>query len=380
MNIVFTIDRNYIQHLCVTLKSILRHTKTNLSAYIIGKDLGEPDRRLIEENFIDDEIRFFFIEINPDRLLRLGIDTNHLPIEVLFRLVAPELLPDSVEKAIFMDCDIVVLDDLAILYETELEGYLLGAVVDIIYEAYRILNLDSILDYFNAGVMLIDIFSWRKQDFTAQALKYASENAAILRYADQDILNGLLRGVWKRLPQQWNVITNLFENPTVFQKTFGEERHAQVSGRPSLVHFTGDIKPWSFFSNHPYRDRYDLYYRMCSGFAWERKSSFAYACPLYLFGSSVNAIEMSKKLEAANMTIQGYIDNDRQKQGLLLREKPIIAPDTYNAAENSLIIIASSYTREISEQLEQMGLIYKQDFFKNLSEYENYLTGCEKNV
>lgn len=380
MNIVFTVDRNYVQHLCVTLKSILRHTNANLSVYIINKDLDEPDRQLIEENFIDDKVQIFFVKIDPNRLFRLGIDTNHLPVEVLFRLVAPELLPNSVEKAIFMDCDIIVLDDLAVLYETELEGNLIGAVVDVIYEAYRTLNLDSMLDYFNAGVMLIDVFAWRKQGFTAQTLKYASENAAMLRYADQDILNGVLRGAWKRLPQPWNVITNLFENPNVFQEIFGEEQHGLISGRPSLIHFTGDIKPWSFFSNHPYRDRYDLYYRMCTGFAWERRASFACGCALYLFGSSVNAIELSKKLEAANMTVQGYIDNDRQKQGLLLREKPIMAPDAYKPAENSLIIIASSYTREISEQLEQMGLTYKRDFFKNLSEYENYLTGREKNV
>ncbi|WP_322923960.1 glycosyltransferase family 8 protein [Paenibacillus campi] len=380
MNIVFTIDRNYLQHMCVVLKSIVKNTEQQLCVYVISKDITEDDKALVKRNFNNDAVRFDFITIDPEQLLALHINTNHLPIEVLFRLIAPNLLPDSVDKAIFLDSDIIVLADLANLYNQQLEGYLLGAVVDVIYDAYQNLHLPSILDYFNAGVMLIDISRWKQEQFTQQLLEYAKAHAATLRYADQDVLNGVLQGKWKRLPQQWNVISNVFENPAVFKQFFGEQQHNVMVEHASLIHFTGDIKPWSLFSNHPYQKYYDLYYEMCTGFDWKRQSTLPDALAVYLFGSSINAMEMSKKLETRNIEVAGYIDNNPERQGQWFQHKLIVAPSEYNVATNRPIIIASSYTQQITEQLEQMGMIYKQDFFKNLSEYENYVIGCDNRV
>ncbi|MCL9662782.1 glycosyltransferase family 8 protein [Paenibacillus hunanensis] len=380
MNIVFTVDRNYVQHMCVVLKSIVTHTDESISLYILSKDLNEEDQELIARNFMHDPVNFHFIYIDPEQLLALNIDTNHLPIEVLFRLVAPNLLPDVVEKAIFLDSDIIILDDLNILYSMELEHHVVGAVVDVIYDAYQNLQLPSILDYFNAGVMLINISEWRKQKFTQQLIAYAKKYSHKLRYADQDILNGVLQGNWKRLPQQWNVISNVFENPAVFKQFFGEEQYEFLINRASLIHFTGDIKPWSLFSNHPYRKYYDLYYAMCVGFRWERKTELLCKLPVYLFGSSTNALEMSKKLHEQHIEVRGYIDNNPERQGQKLNDKFIIAPDEYPIHTDVPILIASSYTQQIASQLEQMGMIYRQDFFKNLSEYENYVMGRDQDV
>ena len=116
----------------------------------------------------------------------------------------PYCFPKSTTKALYLDSDILVLDDLAELWRTDLQGRPLAAAVDShsAVNAQRIgLQLDSSDaspggHYFNAGVLLVDLPKWRSEQISERALDYLTENPLSLM-ADQDALNIACRGMWK---------------------------------------------------------------------------------------------------------------------------------------------------------------------------------------
>jgi lipopolysaccharide biosynthesis glycosyltransferase len=129
------------------------------------------------------------------------------------RLLAPELLPSSVQKYLFLDADLLVLDDLQGLWKTCLRSAVLGAVIDGIDaslktnspDAARVPRVDT---YFNAGVLLVDVPNWKSNRVTEKALDYLSAHPAT-PYADQDALNVACDRAWRSLPERWNFQSHL---------------------------------------------------------------------------------------------------------------------------------------------------------------------------
>ena len=158
------------------------------------------------------------------------------------RLLLPRLLPEEVTRAIWLDCDLVVTTDLARLWETDLGGFHLLAVRDAVVplvssqygiRRWRELGLPRTAAYFNAGVMLIDVDSWRQDDIGTLAGDYL-RHAPEVMFWDQEGLNAVLPGRWGALDPRWNRMPNADRR--------GATRGAHAT--PWIVHFSGTLKPW----------------------------------------------------------------------------------------------------------------------------------------
>jgi lipopolysaccharide biosynthesis glycosyltransferase len=119
-------------------------------------------------------------------------------------------------------------------------------------------------EYFNSGVMLVDLERWRKADMIRRGREFAQANPEKLRHWDQDVLNHLFVGQWIPLEDRWNACPHLFGlngdydlNP---DKLTDFERRA--IDNPAIIHFAGpgSVKPWHYRCTHPLRNRY----RFCS--------------------------------------------------------------------------------------------------------------------
>ncbi len=172
-----------------------------------------------------------------------------------------EWLPARVQKAIWLDCDLLVLDDLARLWREPLAGNVALAVQDervpfvsslFGIAAYRRLGLAAGARYFNAGVIVVDVERWRAERIATRATAYLQEIGERVFFLDQESLNVALAGSWGALDRKWNT------NPAIAGLLADRSGRATDGGPtpPSIVHFTGNLKPWNYDNASAYYARY----------------------------------------------------------------------------------------------------------------------------
>jgi lipopolysaccharide biosynthesis glycosyltransferase len=178
-----------------------------------------------------------------------------------------------VEKLIYLDCDLIVKDDISQLWDIPLFDYTIAAVSDI-GGLFRLedLNMPSTSAYFNSGVMMINLASWRKGGVTKAVLNYLIQNREKIHYHDQDGLNAILYNHWLSLPPNWNMQSNMLErNKSTW---FSDEVLKEAARHPSIIHFTGPSKPWQYDNTHPYKNEYYKYLSMTVWNSYKPKKTF----------------------------------------------------------------------------------------------------------
>lgn len=145
---------------------------------------------------------------------KLFVD-QHLSVETYYRLIIPEIMPNY-HKILYLDCDMVADHDVAELYDFDLNGAVIGAAKDIDvagqlnlnqnnWQTYatEILGLDSPYDYFQAGVLILDLDGLRRTMSSEDMIQMALTHS--YRCHDQDILNIVCKNKVTYLPQQWKI-------------------------------------------------------------------------------------------------------------------------------------------------------------------------------
>ena len=207
MNVVFCTDTNYIMPSSVLIKSIsLNNKNTPIDFYaIVDESVTERDKSILVRELSDNDshnITFLTVngreyenmpnlDVSHEYAVRNKITATHTTKACYYRLSMANLLPQSVEKVIYFDCDIIVTQDLSDLWSTNLEGKAVAAVVDEgeFQMHYHQLGFPPEFGYFNSGVMIIDISYWRKHNMFESFLSIIKEHAGRMRQHDQEILN-----------------------------------------------------------------------------------------------------------------------------------------------------------------------------------------------
>jgi lipopolysaccharide biosynthesis glycosyltransferase len=179
---------------------------------------------------------------------------GHITIETYFRLIIPELFCDY-EKIIYLDGDIICRVDIAELYKIDLGDRLLAASRDILgicrYYMYceskrltgtDIITLQNIDEYFNAGLLIINILQFR-HTFTVNELFNFSLSQK-WRCHDQDVLNVLCKGRVSFLPLAYNFNQN--DHAAIYLPDNLKREYLEAIKDPKIIHFMGPSKkPWN---------------------------------------------------------------------------------------------------------------------------------------
>lgn len=267
--VVCAADNNYAMPLAVVARSILENLNYNyqLQLFVIDGGIDNTNKQKIEKSLDLNRCQIEFIS-RPDTWLKKIQDVlNYLnqstPAELqhitasaatYYRLFISELLPSSIDRVIYLDCDLVVKDDLSKLWEAELDNKYVLAVRDIWVPyvssvagvPYQKLGIMADSKYFNAGVLLINLQKWRADGITTKAIDYLKTHQHDIRAHDQDVLNGLFARQWGELDPRWNLtpaIIDLF--PSWQESPFSEEVYHQLINNPSIIHFATNRKPWN---------------------------------------------------------------------------------------------------------------------------------------
>jgi lipopolysaccharide biosynthesis glycosyltransferase len=253
------------------LHSVLRHRGTRQIHvhYLHGPDFTAESATAVGRmvNGAGGEISFVRV---PDEMCA------DLPIEgftrkaTWYRIFAPELLRE-LDRVLFLDADLLALHSLDPLWETDLTDHYLAAVTNVLQADHLFrpaeLGIDPPQSYFNAGVMLMNLDSMRRDGCAAAMREFAVENRGPdLMFRDQDALNVVLGPRRLALHPRWNCM-NSFEVFPWSAYVFGARVVQEARGDPAIRHFEGPgpNKPWHRGCQ---MSRRELYFEHRRGTPW----------------------------------------------------------------------------------------------------------------
>lgn len=260
--IVLSANDKFAPYLDIMIQSIVANTNKArvYDIIVLYNDISEKNQGLIKlaaNGYANVSIRFVRVCEYFDAS-KLFVD-QHLSVETYYRLIIPEIMP-GYKKILYLDCDMVVDHDVAELYDMDLNGCIIGAAKDIDvagqvnlrngWEKYAVekLHLDKPYDYFQAGVLIINLDALRKTATSEEMIHLALSNK--WRCHDQDVLNMICKNKVFYIPQQWNVLMS-WEEPgrsrmqimkMAPRMLYGEYMEARK--KPYMIHFAGYQKPW----------------------------------------------------------------------------------------------------------------------------------------
>lgn len=278
-------DDHYVMPLAVTLHSAAQSLGEGRHLHVILMDGGISESNFggLSETLYGLPISTNVLKINRKEVSDL-VTSHHITHTAYFRLLAGRLLPDFIDRVIYLDSDVLVKSDLSTLWAMPVENDYCLAAPDIAcpfidaYETQRVrpeiknsipylaaispvpnwrsLKLDPVQPYFNSGVMVINLKRWRQDRIAEALLRCLRENAAYVWCWDQYALNVVFAGQWSPLPARWNQGAHVFEYPDATCAPIDLDSFQEMKAAPAIIHFTTEFKPWKYEPFHPLRSTF----------------------------------------------------------------------------------------------------------------------------
>tara|TARA_Y100001935_G_C17274916_1_gene494113 strand:- start:511 stop:1437 length:927 start_codon:yes stop_codon:yes gene_type:complete len=238
LNFLYAFDNNYNTQGCVSIYSLLENVEEQINVYVIldqsNINFAFPEIILNHKNLKN----FIIKEINSDRKF-YNVETSHISPATFYRLYISSLFEDEQLKLVYLDSDIICvsnpLDEIIDVFENmKKEDKTLG-FADEFYrhqndEPFRRLNMSN-QKYFNAGVMFIDLETWKLKNYSKKAIELIDILKNKAQFWDQDILNSLVDGDYLTIDSNLNY------------RTAGVEIGKNI-GDITFIHYSGKSKPW----------------------------------------------------------------------------------------------------------------------------------------
>ncbi len=265
MNIAICIDNNFIMQAGVLLTSIINTNKNNpVTVFVFSESLNETSKEKLSAITDSTNVSLVFKKINLASLPPLPLEgKEHITVATYYRLLIPYLLPEDVDKILYLDCDMIVLDSLTDFYNTDLTNTNAAAVIDMFNDDKRIntrLHYSETAGYFNAGMLLMNLTNWRKNQISEKAIKFLGEHPELCEAHDQDALNHALNGDYLKVSARYNMQLDFFcdfKYLIVKDSYYSDIEESRL--KPCIIHFTGPTKPWLKNCKHPYTCFWDFF-------------------------------------------------------------------------------------------------------------------------
>lgn len=269
LSIVYAADDNYVQHAAISIISLFKSCKdiSRYKLFFFDNNISEVNRFKILSIVKQYNADISFINIaNSYRKLPGNVDVANLSISTYSRLFVADLLPQNLDRVLYLDCDTIVTQDLMCLAEYPLEGFSVYGVEDMMYPSMKIkIGLGPKDKYINAGVLLINLSYWRKMHISSQFLTFIHQFEGKVPHLDQGVINGVLhnKGI---LPLKFNVQSPIYAIHKYsdllkfhFLLDYYDEHEVLLAkSDPVIIHFTSFFleRPWFKFCLHPKKDLY----------------------------------------------------------------------------------------------------------------------------
>jgi lipopolysaccharide biosynthesis glycosyltransferase len=259
--VVLAADSVFSKQLAVVIASISESANRDYRVFVLH-DGYEPSLMKQISGVAGEAVTLCWLDARS-----LCLEDAHLPASLptaaLFRLRIGDLLPDDIERVIYIDTDTAVRRPLDELWEANLDGCVLGAVRDPVVPwaaapkglPWSVVGVPPETPYFNSGVLVVDMRPWRSQRISEHALGLLAQHRFL--YGDQCALNTVLLGRWAPIGPQWNIQAgHLAGDGSLAWVTESRDSLAAAIDDPAIIHFNKSAlrRPWDSQCTHPYRD------------------------------------------------------------------------------------------------------------------------------
>lgn len=265
-------DKNYILPTCVTMSSLCVNNKGIEILYFVVLDgVDQSDEKLkyikqLTKLYQNLSIEFIAVDANNELIPRNIVKEmdrtlvgNRLTRCSYFRLFLSELLPTYIDRVLYLDSDILCLDDIREFYFSDFRNAPLIGVKDISSEINK--NRLNISKYINSGVLLVNLAFWREMNVIQKFCLCIEKNSPRLLFHDQDVINLTFEDSLLITSQEWNY--QFLACPQL----------QDISG-VKFLHFITEQKPWRRGNISPYRKLWSDYSSVCLDTAiWENPFS-----------------------------------------------------------------------------------------------------------
>ena len=272
INILVTLNSNYLKPLRVMLFSLFKNNKgEDITIYVVHTSLKEAEIAALDKFVAALGGRLESIRV-PEDFFGDAPVLLHYTKEMYFRLLAHKLLPEDLNKILYLDPDILVLNPLRELYDTDISDYLYGAADHDLLTVKEINKVRlfpyEIEFYYNSGVLLMNLEGQRREVSETEIFEFVEENRNLLIMPDQDILNALYAKRIKPLDETlYNYDVRYYT--TYKLKSNGVVNMDYIIRNTAILHFCGKKKPWNKGYSGKFYSLYKHYEKKAEDFTEE---------------------------------------------------------------------------------------------------------------
>lgn len=240
INILVTINKNYINPLIVMLYSYIKNNAYKTNIYIMNKDLEQKDIDYIAKKVNSDLITIIDIKIDDSKLANAPV-SKQFPITMYYRLFAHLYLPKNVNKVLYLDPDIIVDKDIMELYNLNINRFCYAGATHVkgivkLFNNIR-LGLSKNDPYINSGVLMINLNEIRKVKIKEKDIyEYIRLNKHKFCLPDQDVLSKVYAGRIKLIDTKIYNVSEKMVNACTYE---------WIEDNSKIIHYCGKNKPWN---------------------------------------------------------------------------------------------------------------------------------------
>lgn len=256
MNILISIDDNYVKYAINLFESIKKNNNEYLRVFLIhDNSLSNNSINELKGYFEEKDIGELNTIFFNGESIKLPKYIDYISINTYYRLFAPYLLPEDVDRILYLDSDIICNGNIMDLYNEDFDNKLIIGCENMLPKNLQVwrnrnitrLELPPDYIYINAGTLLINVKEYRKSITKEEILDFIQNNHDKLRFQDQDVINKLFYDKIKIVDNKYNYQINTVEVNEINEDAI-------------LVHYSEKLKPWNMDYDEPIKAMF--YYRL----------------------------------------------------------------------------------------------------------------------
>lgn len=248
-HIAFCVDNNYFRAMGGTIASIVANNPgQHFTFHVLAFEVSEEHQRRLKqlESMYRVKTELHLLNLADFTQFSHFLGHSHYSLSIFTRLVIPTVLAGVTDRVLYLDADILCFNRVDELVDMDISQDIAVVVPDAPVTLQRRVAALGLAhnEYFNGGVIFINIPKWLAEDITPKTLDALLNSTTDMRFNDQDALNIVLNGRARYLSPKWNYLYDLIHDLNVNKFAL------KPVGKAIFVHFAGAVKPWAAWSRH----------------------------------------------------------------------------------------------------------------------------------